>query len=129
MTTTVVYDNTGKILGCATKGAYFHAEGLRMDHDKFIQPNDYYVDLTTNSIKQKVEMPLAVSKTTMKADSKDTVYIADIPSGAECFHDDESYVVTDGLIEFTADHDGTYSFRFELFPYLDTKVKIEAVSS
>lgn len=127
----VIYENNGKIKWAATgaKPELFCLNGESyLTSEANVSDKTHYVDLTCGSpiLKQKPEMPVVANKTTIKADETDTVIFSNILNGTVCTHDSETYTITDGVLEFTATHDGEYNFTFTLFPYIPKTITITA---
>lgn len=130
----IIFDATGKIK-CISSGAppqNFCLNGeqfLPMDSaSASVSSAEQWVDLTVNppAITPRPTMPTVVNKTSIVANGADTAIFSNIPNNTVCTYDGEDHVVTDGLIEFTADHDGDYTFTFTLFPYLPLTITITA---
>ena len=73
------------------------------------------------------EMSLTLDKQTIAADAEDMATISGIPAGATVTSSENSAVVDSGSLEFVTDQVGTHTLKFELFPYLDAEVTINAV--
>ena len=86
-----------------------------------------YVDIDDNNIvKDKVPMPLAVSKTTLTADGIDMVTISNIPIGTLYVNDSVEFIIDDGILEFTTDIPRNYSLNFSGAKYLPEEVILVA---
>ena len=124
----VTHNPQGDILGCVSDNMVFQDEGNVVVCDHFVEPNDYYVDIGDYKVKPKKAMNILTNKTTLKADGKDFIYISGIPEGSSCFYEGDEHIVNEGVIEFTATQDGTYTFRFACHQYVDYTLKLEATT-
>lgn len=122
--------NTGEVVYRASgqSSSQFENNELAcvMTIDNTVKGLTHYVDLTVNppAIKAKEPFPAVANKTEIIADNKDEVIISRIPLGCTCTLDGEPVIITEELITFTAEHVGTYVFKFSMFPYLDGTITI-----
>lgn len=124
---TIYEKKTGRIVGHCSSNVQMNPDGDFQTLAGYIE-GENYVDLTCSPpiLKQKPEMPVVANKTKIKADETDAVIFSNIPDGTVCTHDSETYTITDGVLEFTATHDGEYNFTFTLFPYIPKTIIITA---
>ncbi len=90
--------------------------------------NLQYVDLSIAGlpVTQRPTFPISVDKMSIAADGKDTATISGIPANTVCNYEGTNHTITDGMIEFTADHGGDYILQFTLFPYIPYSLTIRA---
>ena len=111
----------GKVSGCVVDVGDNHT---LIPYDQ--SPEGKYFNYAAQQVEERPIFPIVVNKSTIAADSTEEAIISNIPRGTVCTHDGDTYTVDDGLIEFTADHVGDYTFTFELFPYLPMTITVSA---
>jgi len=85
-----------------------------------------YIDTSNGEILDKIPMELIVSGNTLLADGTDTVTISDIPVGTKYWNGITSFVIDDGVLEFTTDIPGTYRITFSNVEYIAGEVTLVA---
>ena len=90
-----------------------------------------YVDITLDppEIKPRLPFPGTQNKTSILADGLDEWIVSSLPVGSVVtWPDGEVTTINDGTLEFTVDLAGTYTFKFDPFPYLEEEVSVEAIT-
>lgn len=133
------YNETGAILFSygttetldAFKSNQQHKEGISY-LELSEAPNELsgiYVDITTtpHKIKQKHNLDISISKTTLLADGVDEAVISNIPNGTlVTWSDDQVDEVTDGVVRLSTTQPSIYVLKFEGLKYLTKEVALEA---
>ena len=128
----IIYNDDGKIMWLSNSSVsdpstiapeYNVMEGTADSETEYI---------LNGQVTPRPTMNVQVSKTQMLADATDTVAITALPTGdvacriTTSFGETRSITVTDSAVNFTTDEAGSYTFKFEQFPYQDYEVTINA---
>ena len=88
----------------------------------------HYVN--NGTVAEKQLFTLALTTSSIIANSTDEAVISGIPEGAQVeWPDGQTDIVTGGEIRFSVDLPGTYTFQFTAIPYLDKEITIEAIAA
>ena len=79
---------------------------------------DQYIDVATELPIDKDAMSANWDKTSIIADGSDTAVLSGLPANATVFIDDTPFVVSDGILNFTASSPGEYRFMIDEVQYL-----------
>lgn len=94
-----------------------------------VDGNLYYIDHQTQTPIPKPEFGMAQPDSIL-ADMIAEATITDIPVNTQVTWPDGVITIeTDGHVEFSTDTEGSYLFRFELWPYQTKEITIEAVAA
>jgi hypothetical protein len=106
--------------------------------DDFVvdQLNTHYVDILTNTIKERNIQNTVLDKFRVNADGVDFITISDAPLGSSFYailYDIKAFTLgyeVSGTIEgtetFSTTIPGKYLVKIELFPYIDFETTVEA---
>ena len=95
-----------------------------------VDVNQYYHDPVSDTLIERPDLTLTVSKSTITADGTDETSISGLPNPTTvAWPDGQEDLVTDGSIEFSVDLEGSYIFRLESFPFKTQEITIEAVTT
>ena len=130
----VLYDNTGKITASGSCPEIMVEAQNVIPGVTVLQgegrPETQYVDTLQDppEIKERLPFPGVQNKNTILADGTDEWIVSDLPVGSIVTVNDIVTVVNDGSFEFSVDLPGTYTFKFDPFPYLEEEVSIEVIT-
>lgn len=106
------------------------SEGQSYIHGVFSFTKNY-VDITQDPpvIADRLPFPGTQNTSQIQANGTDEWVVLNIPVGSiVTWPDGVISTINDGILQFTVDLAGTYSFVFDSFPYLLEEVSIEAVT-
>ncbi len=131
----VLYDNNGKIetTGACPEHMVQAQDGLQglsvLEGEG--RPETQYVDILQDPpvIADRLPFPGTQNTSQIQANGTDEWVVLNIPVGSiVTWPDGVISTINDGILQFTVDLAGTYSFVFDSFPYLLEEVSIEAVT-
>lgn len=130
---------TGTIYDLTTGEIMWHVTALEEDVQRQtllgygvitekIDDTTHYIDAQTETALARPTFSLSHPSTVL-ADMIAEATITGIPSGTKVTWPDGVITTeTDGQVELSTDTPGFYTFRFELWPYQDKEITIEAVA-
>ena len=126
-----IYENTtGKVLRLLQCPSEFI--------DLNVTNTEAYLENTTLSDSQYVvngtptprpEMSITASGSSILANGSDVITFQNIPTNSQCFivgPINNEVTITDGTLDFVTNQVGTYTIKFECFPYLEKEFVINA---
>lgn len=128
-TFTLYNSETGELKGYAF-GDTIQCGDLGMIETTTIGNSDLeYVNIKTGLLEHRPQFAISVDKTTIVANNTDTAKITGIPANTVCTYEEAEHTITDGEIDFTAEHAGEYILTFSLWPYIDYSTTITATEA
>jgi len=125
----IVYkDDTGEILRtgvCPENMIAAQAESNETAIEGKANDELQYID--TNNVTDKLDSTAVINKTNMLADGIDTTVISNIPIGTMLNIENNEYLITDGVFEFTVDLPGNYTVTLTIIPYLPIVFEVIAI--
>lgn len=122
---------TGRILSQISCPAYAYAMNAKpVVGVEYLQTSVRNCDNVYVLDGEIVERPRLNSKggvLQIKADGIDSVSFHKIPVGSTVTLDDQLYEINDGVFVFTTEKQGRYVLKFDVFPFLDEIIEIEAI--
>lgn len=127
--TVTVYDlATGKItrIVSAPGALAFRQAGAE---EGFIEgkANDVLQYVLDGQVVDRPQMTAALDKTFVLANTEDVATVSGLPVPCTLEFNGNSYDITDGCFEFTTNTEGSYTFMFSAWPYLDATFTVEAL--
>lgn len=116
----------GSIIGWSSGCAKLVTNEIVIQTDEPKDPElDYYSFPLRQFLKRSV-IPVFASKLELLSNNADEVVFSGIPDNATCTHDGTVHEVGNNILFFTAEHPGSYKFKFSCFPYLDKTITLTA---
>lgn len=102
---------------------YLLCEGARPPIDLY---SHWYIDISNKTLQLRIDLPVSISKTTIKADNVDCAVLSNLPIPTTIRLNDEDHLVDDGVFEMSADTIGDYILTISAWPYHDLTITINA---
>lgn len=122
---------TGRILSQINCPEYAYAAnarpivGVEYLRTSVLNCNNFYV--LDGKIVERPRLNSKDGVLQIKADGIDSISFDKIPVGSTVTLDDQLYEINDGVFVFTTEKQGRYVLKFDVFPFLDEIIEIEAI--